>query len=270
MARRAVSGTAGFGLTDSITTAPSPNTRPSRRATSRRCRATSTSRRAQPADLGPDCVAGTIRARRLRAGQRHRARRRRRGRVDGDAIRRLAAPTSSAADAPATVRRRSTTARRVRRPRERRLRRRRRHRFGARCHRRRHREAIRAPGSSGGTWCPSSGRPRRAPSTAWRSTSLSIRSCQLSEIVQRVRNGRLRRTSAPSRPWTMLSPPLTRPSRSRGRRSSTFVRRDSLTRLRFLGTTTRHLRDRPHQKRTMQERRIRPAWNISASPEPRT
>ena len=42
-------------------------------------------------------------------------------------------------------------------------------------------------------WCPSSGRPSRGPPTAWRSTSLSSADrAQLSEIVQRVRDGRLR------------------------------------------------------------------------------
>ena len=50
---------------------------------------------------------------------------------------------------------------------------------------------------------------------------------QLSEIVQRVRDGRLRTTSAPSRPSTKPSPPSTRPSDARGRRSSASVREDS-------------------------------------------
>src|SRR5262245_24113203 len=74
-------------------------------------------------------------------------------------------------------------------------------------------------------WCPSSGRPRRGPPTAWRSTSLS------SPIVPNwVRSSSgcgtddCGRTSATSRPSTMPSPPSTRPSDARGRRSSAFVR----------------------------------------------
>src|SRR5262245_2187820 len=74
-------------------------------------------------------------------------------------------------------------------------------------------------------WCPSSGRPRHGPSTAWRSTSLS------SPIVPnwvRSSSGCVTddcgRTSAISRPSMMPSPPSTRPSDARGRRSFAFVR----------------------------------------------
>ena len=47
---------------------------------------------------------------------------------------------------------------------------------------------------------------------------------QLSEIIQRVRDGRLRRTSATSRPSTTPSPPSIRPNGSTGRQSSAFGR----------------------------------------------
>src|SRR5689334_11682797 len=74
-------------------------------------------------------------------------------------------------------------------------------------------------------WCPLSGRPRRGPSTASRSTSLS------SPIVPSwVRSSSecgtddCGRTSATSRPSMTLSPPSTRPSDARARRSSAFVR----------------------------------------------
>jgi hypothetical protein len=52
---------------------------------------------------------------------------------------------------------------------------------------------------------------------------------QLSEIVRRVRDDDCGRTSATSRPSTMPSPPSTRLSDTRGRRSSAFVG-DSATR----------------------------------------
>ena len=52
---------------------------------------------------------------------------------------------------------------------------------------------------------------------------------QLSEIVQRMRDGRLRTNIGPSRPSTMPSPPSTRPSGARGRRSFVFVREDGET-----------------------------------------
>ena len=62
----------------------------------------------------------------------------------------------------------------VRRPRQRRPGRRRRSRSGVRSHRRRHREAVRSAWfEPEERWCPSSGRARRGPPTAWRSTSLS-------------------------------------------------------------------------------------------------
>jgi len=76
-------------------------------------------------------------------------------------------------------------------------------------------------------WSPSSGRPRRGPPTAWRSTSLS------SPIVPNwVRSSSecgtddCGRTSAPSRPSTVPSPPSTQPSDARGRRSFAFARED--------------------------------------------
>ena len=50
---------------------------------------------------------------------------------------------------------------------------------------------------------------------------------QLSEFVQRVRVGRLRTNSATWLPSTMRLPPSTRPSGSRERRSSAFIREDS-------------------------------------------
>ena len=50
---------------------------------------------------------------------------------------------------------------------------------------------------------------------------------QLSEIVRRCATDDCGRTSATSRPSTMPSPPSTRPSGSRGKRSSAFVREDS-------------------------------------------
>jgi hypothetical protein len=77
---------------------------------------------------------------------------------------------------------------------------------------------------------PSSGRPRRGPRTAWRSTSSSR------PIVPNwVRSsggcvtGDCGRTSATSRHSTMPSPPSTRPGGSTGRRSSAFVRDDPPT-----------------------------------------
>ena len=83
---------------------------------------------------------------------------------------------------------------------------------------------------AGGTLCPSSDRPRRGPPTAWRSISLSspivpnwVRSCGGCGTDD------CGRTSATSRPSTMPSPPSTRPSDARGRRSSTFVHKDSGT-----------------------------------------
>ena len=50
---------------------------------------------------------------------------------------------------------------------------------------------------------------------------------QLSEVVQRVRDGRLRTNIGNVAPSTMPSPPSTRPSGSRARRSSAFIREDS-------------------------------------------
>jgi hypothetical protein len=52
---------------------------------------------------------------------------------------------------------------------------------------------------------------------------------QLSEIVQRVRDGRLRRTSAMFRLSMMQSLPLIRPSDAAGRRSSAFVPKPAIT-----------------------------------------
>ena len=103
------------------------------------------------------------------------ARRGRRGRVDGDAtrtrVRRLR-------DRHRTRRRPSEGARlrraRVRRPRQRGTGGCRPSRSGVRSHRRRYREAVRAPGSTRRKFgAQSSGRPRRGLPTAWRSTSLS-------------------------------------------------------------------------------------------------
>jgi hypothetical protein len=50
---------------------------------------------------------------------------------------------------------------------------------------------------------------------------------QLSGIVQRVRDGRLRTNIGNARPSTMLSPPSARASDATGRRSSAFVHKDS-------------------------------------------
>src|SRR5205814_3581358 len=52
---------------------------------------------------------------------------------------------------------------------------------------------------------------------------------QLTEIVQRVRDGRLRTNIGTSRPSTMPLRPSTRQSDARGRRSSACVRKDSGT-----------------------------------------
>jgi hypothetical protein len=80
---------------------------------------------------------------------------------------------------------------------------------------------------AGGTLVSIVGRPRRGPPTAWRSTSLS------SPIVPNwVRSSSAcgtddcGRASATSRPSTMPSPPSTRTSDARGRRSFAFVRED--------------------------------------------
>ncbi len=78
---------------------------------------------------------------------------------------------------------------------------------------------------AGGTLVSVVGPSRRGPQTAWRSTSSS------SPIVANwVRSSSgcgtddCGRTSATSRPSTTPSPPSTRPSGARGKRSSTFVR----------------------------------------------
>ena len=165
-----------FGLTGSeFATAPWRSMWPSRRATSAAAGRRRLHGGREPADLGPDGVAGTVRARPPSGGaERPRARRGRRSRVDGDATRtrgrrlRHWHRTRCRPSEGARLRRE-----RVRRPRQRRPGRRRRSRSGVRCHRRRHREAVRRPIRAGGTRYPSSGRPRRGPPTAWRSTSLS-------------------------------------------------------------------------------------------------
>jgi hypothetical protein len=71
-----------------LATAPWRSTRPWRRVISPRCRATSTSRWAEPADLGSDRVARTVRAWSPSGGaERPRARCGRRRRLDGDPAR---------------------------------------------------------------------------------------------------------------------------------------------------------------------------------------
>jgi hypothetical protein len=83
---------------------------------------------------------------------------------------------------------------------------------------------------AGGTLVTVVGPPEARPPTAWQSTSLSSpivpnwvgssRGCGTDDCGP---------TSATSRPSTMLSPPSTRPSDARGRRSSAFVHKDSET-----------------------------------------
>src|SRR5207248_3161164 len=104
----------------------------------------------EPANLGPYRVAGTVRARPPSGGaKRDRARRGRRSRVDGDATRTIGRRPRNR---HWTRRRPSEGARLrragVRRPRQRHAGRRRQRRSGVRCHRRRHREAVRAPDST--------------------------------------------------------------------------------------------------------------------------
>ena len=117
----------------------------------------------------------------------------------------------------------------VRRPRQRRPGRRRRGRSGVRCHRRRHPEAVRGPDSSrrnaGVHRRAGRGAARRRPGGRLRrrvrsrpTESRSSSGCGTDGCG---------RTSATSRPSTTPSPPSTRPSGSRGRRSSAFVREDS-------------------------------------------
>jgi NADPH:quinone reductase and related Zn-dependent oxidoreductases len=130
----------------------------------------------EPADLGPDRVAGTVRARPPSGG----AERPRHGAAGavGSMVTQLAREagayvigTGRAADRQKAL---DFGAQEFVDLEQRRAGRRRRRRPGVRRHRRRHPEAVRRPDSSRrNTGDPSSARPRRGPPTAWRSTSLS-------------------------------------------------------------------------------------------------
>ena len=180
----------------------------------------------EPADAGPDRLAGTVRPRPPSGGaERARARR---GRQVGSMVTQLAREFGAyviGAGRAVDVRRRSTSAR-----------------WSSSTLR-----TTRWKTSAALTWCSTSsaetskavrrrdpGRrntgDHRPPAEARPADGLAIDfvvmsdRAQLGEIVRRVRDGRLRTKSATSRPSTMPSRPSIRPSGSAGRRSSAFVR----------------------------------------------
>ena len=116
----------------------------------------------------------------------------------------------------------------VRRPRRRRAGRRRQRRPGVRPHRRRHPEEVRGPDQGRRDAGDLAGPPEARPADGLAiDFVVEADRAQLNEIVQRVRDGRLRTNIGTSRPSTMLSPPSIPPSGSGDRRSFVFVRKAS-------------------------------------------